>query len=208
MQWQGLGRRLSRPQVIVAGPQVGLRAFRRRRLIGGRLEETVVKTSSVSPILAVVAAASFALMAVVAPVQEAQAGKGGGARATTATSKFSTSARAAPKLTCVGPYCRRGPSENRPATTGTHKSSGNKAPATWTAQGQANPVRHPYQDAGTRPGGVKVSGGTRRLGAPPQGPRPGGGGCARWPNTPSCHPIVRDHRGPRVVPKEDPPQKW
>jgi hypothetical protein len=50
--------------------------------------------------------------------------------------------------------------------------------------------------------------GTAKVLPPPQGPRPGSGGCARWPNTPSCHPIVRDHRGPRVVPKEDPPQKW
>jgi hypothetical protein len=166
-----------------------------------------VKTLSASPTLAVVAAASFAAMAIVAPVQEAQAGKGGGARATTAASKFNARVRAAPRLTCVG-HCPRRPSEHRATTTGINKAIGNKAPATWTAQGQANPVRHPYQDSGSRLGGVKVSGGTRRLGAPPQGPRPGGGGCARWPNTPSCHPIVRDHRGPRVVPKEDPPQKW
>ncbi len=167
-----------------------------------------MKTSSVSPILAVVAGTSFAVMAVVAPVQEAQARKAGGARATQATSKFNTSVRASPKLTCVGPYCSRRPSEHRATTVGANDASGNKAPAMWTAQGQAKPDRHPYQDSGSRPGGVKVSGGTRRLGAPPQGPRPGGHGCARWPNTPSCHPIVRDHRGPRVVPKEDPQQKW
>src|SRR5215510_14034584 len=35
-------------------------------------------------------------------------------------------------------------------------------------------------------------------------------GCSRFPHRPCARPIVRDHRkrGPRVVPKEDPPQKW
>lgn len=63
----------------------------------------------------------------------------------------------------------------------------------------------------TKPPGSKVVRDHRRerqVRPSPQGPRPGSRGCARWPSTPSCHPIVRDHRGPRVVPKEDPPQKW
>jgi hypothetical protein len=50
--------------------------------------------------------------------------------------------------------------------------------------------------------------GTPQVLPPPQGPRPGSGACARWPSLPGCRPIVRDHRGPRVVPQEDPPQKW
>jgi len=167
-----------------------------------------VKTLSISPILAGVAVALLAGAAVVAPVEQAQASNRGGARATTTPSRFTSSVRSAPKLTCVGPYCRRSPSENRAATTGTNRAGGNAALGTWTVEGKASPVRRPYQDAGSRPGGVKVSGGTRRVGEPSQGPRPGGAGCTRWPNTPSCHPIVRDHRGPRVVPKEDPRQKW
>lgn len=147
-----------------------------------------MKTLSISPILAAVAAAFIAGMALVAPMQEAQAGKGRSPRATTTGSKINTGVRdhrrALPKL----------PSENKWTATGTKANPG--------------PEVRDHRDPTTWPGGVKVPGGTHVVGAPPQGPRPGSRGCARWPNTPSCHPIVRDHRGPRVVPKEDPPQKW
>jgi len=92
------------------------------------------------------------------------------------------------------------------------KGRGNKA-LTWGAtKAPGSKVvrdhRTPSSNSDSAPGGVNVPGGGRVVGAPPHGPRPGSGGCARWPNTPSCHPIVRDHRGPRVVPKEDPRQKW
>jgi hypothetical protein len=42
------------------------------------------------------------------------------------------------------------------------------------------------------------------------GPHPGKHTCSYRPETPGCRPIVRDHRsgGPRVVPKEDSPQRW
>ena len=88
------------------------------------------------------------------------------------------------------------------------KGGGAKA-LTWGAtKAPGSKVVRDHRPPTSWPGGVKVRGGGRVVGAPPQGPRPGGGGCERWPNTPSCHPIVRDHRGPRVVPKEDPQQKW
>ena len=157
-----------------------------------------MKSVAISTILGVVAAAAFAGTALVAPAQPAHAGKGGSARATTTGSKINTGMRAAPKLTCVGPYCSRRPSENKATTTGTNKASGNKA-STWTAE-----------DPAKWPGGVKVSGGrTRVVGAPL--PR-----CtSRYPRKPCYRPWgsdpgakVRDHRGPPVVEKEDPRQKW
>jgi hypothetical protein len=93
------------------------------------------------------------------------------------------------------------------AEAGTRKATGNMAPATWTAQGKASKPDHSSQDPASSPGGVKVSGGTRNMVGLPR--------CPRYPRSPCYHPWgsqpgqkIRDHRGPPVVPKEDPRQKW
>lgn len=82
-----------------------------------------------------------------------------------------------------------------PAEAG--KGPRNRASATWTAQGKASPVVRDHRGEGqvrpppalTKRKGVYVHCTTGR--------------------TTTCRPLqARDHRGPRVVPKEDPPQKW
>jgi hypothetical protein len=166
-----------------------------------------MKSVAISTILGVVAAAAFAGTALVAPAQHAHAGKAGSARATTTGSKINTGMRAAPKLTCVGPHCRPRPGENRAAPTGVNKATGIQAPPTWTAQGKAPSHKHNSPDPASWPGGVKVSGGTRNVAGLPR--------CSRFPRRPCFQPWgsqpgqkIRDHRGPPVVPKEDPRQKW
>jgi hypothetical protein len=166
-----------------------------------------VKPFLISPVFAGLMATSFAGLVLVAPVHEAQAGKGRSAGAGTAGAKFSAGPRTAPKLTCVGPHCRPRPGENRATSTGTNKAVANQGTGTWTAQGKASTSKTSGQDPTRLPGGVEVSGGTRRVRAAPAP-------CPRYPHRP-CSPSwnsqpranVRDHRGPRVVPKEDPRQK-
>jgi hypothetical protein len=162
---------------------------------------------SISPSFAGVAGALIGGLVLITPMHEAQAGKGRSTGATGIGSKLNAGARVAPKLTCAGPHCRPKPGENKATPTGVNKSPGNQTPATWTAQGKALSPKHSSQDPASGPGGVKVSGGTRNVAALPR--------CSRFPRRPCFHPWgsqpgqkIRDHRGPPVVPKEDPRQKW
>jgi hypothetical protein len=110
-----------------------------------------MKPFSIFRILTAATAVSFVCLALVLLIPQAQAGKGSSSRPTTTGSKASSAVRdhrgVAPKLTCVGPYCPRRPSEKAP-TTGTSKANPGVS---------VRDHRDPNNDASPQ-GGVRITG--------------------------------------------------